>query len=80
MYVFPTKKNTIVLLVFIIPMLVAGVWTVFEAFYLNKLIQNHKFAHRHSEIDDIKGDVGEWGLDESSVGSLQSSVSVFRLE
>ncbi|MGV8814866.1 MAG: hypothetical protein ACOH2D_13645 [Gelidibacter sp.] len=59
MYAFPTKKSTLVLLVFIIPMLVAGAWTVFEAFYLNKLIQNHKFANRHSEIDDIKGDVGE---------------------
>lgn len=58
MYNFPTKKNTFVLLVFIIPMFIAGGWTVLEAFYLNKLIQIHKFAHRHSEIDDIKG--GDW--------------------
>ena len=58
-YAFPTKKSTLVLLVFIIPMLTAGMWTIFEAFYLNKLIQIHKFAHRHAEINDIKGDVGD---------------------
>lgn len=55
MYSFPTKKSTLILLVFILPIFIAGGWTVFEAFYLNKLIQIHKFARRHSEIDDIKG-------------------------
>lgn len=58
-YKFPTEKNTMVLLVVIIPMFIAGAWTVFEAIYLNKLIGIHKYAHRHSEIDDIMGDVGE---------------------
>lgn len=59
MYNFPIKETSLVLLIFIIPFLIAGVWTVLEAFYLNKLIQIHKFAHRHSEIDDIKGNTGE---------------------
>ena len=55
MYSFPTIKNPFVFLLFIVPMFIAGGWTVFEAFYLSKLIQIHKFAHRHREIDDIKG-------------------------
>ena len=55
MYRLPTEYNSLILLVFILPMFIAGAWTVFEAFYLNKLVQIHKFAHRHSEIDDIKG-------------------------
>lgn len=59
MYTFQTNKNTFVLLVFVIPIFIAGGWVVIEAFYLNKMIRIHKFVHRHSEIDDIKGDVGE---------------------
>ncbi len=59
MYNFQSKKSAMVFLLFILPMFIAGGWIVFEAFYLHKLIQIHKFAHRHSEIDDIKGDVGE---------------------
>ena len=59
MYTFPTRKAAFILLVFIIPIFIAGGWTVLEAVYLNKLIRIHKFAHRHSEINDIKGNVGE---------------------
>lgn len=59
MYNFPTKKSTFILLMFVIPIFIVGGWVVFEAFYLNKLIRIHKFAHRHSEIDDIKGDDSE---------------------
>lgn len=56
-YTIPIHQNTGVLLVYLIPLLIAGVWTVLEAFYLHKLIQIHKFAHRSSEIDDIKGNI-----------------------
>jgi len=59
MYTFPTEKSTIVFLVAIIPMFIAGAWMVFEAFYLHKLISIHKYAHRHSEIEDIKGNITE---------------------
>ncbi|HUH28360.1 hypothetical protein [Gelidibacter sp.] len=59
MYAFPTKKSSLILLIVILPMFTAGAWTVFEAFYLNKLISIHKYAHRHSEIEDIKGDASE---------------------
>lgn len=55
LYTLPTEFNSLILLVFVLPMFMAGAWTVFEAFYLNKLVRLHKFAHRHSEIDDIKG-------------------------
>ncbi|MBO3100110.1 hypothetical protein [Gelidibacter pelagius] len=58
-YKFPAEKNTMVLLVVIIPMFIAGAWTVFEAIYLNKLIGIHKYAHRHSEIEDIRGNISE---------------------
>lgn len=59
MYQFPSKENTFVLVAISLPMLIAGSWTVFEAFYLHKLIQIHKYANRHSEIDDIKGGTEE---------------------
>ncbi|MBA6154056.1 hypothetical protein [Gelidibacter maritimus] len=59
MYTFSADKNINVLLMVAIPMFVAGAWTVFEAIYLNKLIGIHKYAHRHSEIEDIKGNVTE---------------------
>lgn len=59
MYKFPAKKSLFIVLFLIIPMFIAGAWTIFEAFYLNRAIQIHKFAHRHSEIEDIKGDVTE---------------------
>lgn len=58
-YTFPTKKGPLILLIVILPMFIAGAWTVFEAFYLNKLIRIHKYAHRHSEIEDIKGNATE---------------------
>ncbi len=51
----PMREYTI-MLAFIIPLFIAGVWTLLEAFYLNRLIQIHKFAHRHLEIEEIKGD------------------------
>lgn len=56
MYQLERSEESAMLLVFIIPLLITGMWTVVEAFYLSKLIQIHKFAHRHSEIEDIKGD------------------------
>ena len=62
MYSLPTTNDKTIILVFIIPFFIVGCWTVLEAFYLNKLIQIHKFAHRHSEINDIKGNVGESDL------------------
>lgn len=59
MYLFPAKKSVLILLVVVLPMFTAGLWTVFEAFYLHKLIRIHEYVHRHSEIEDIKGDAGE---------------------
>lgn len=59
MYAFPTKKRTLILLLVILPMFLAGVWTIVEAVYLHKLIRLHKHAHRHSEIEDIKGNITE---------------------
>ncbi|MBJ7880221.1 hypothetical protein [Gelidibacter salicanalis] len=56
MYQLGRGDDYAMLLYFIIPLFIIGVWTVGEAFYLNKLIQIHKFAHRHSEIEDIKGE------------------------
>lgn len=58
MYTFPNNGNMFALLVFVIPIFIAGSWIVFEAFYLNKLIQINKYVHRHSEIDDIRGNDG----------------------
>ncbi|OBX26215.1 hypothetical protein LX77_02404 [Gelidibacter algens] len=57
MYILPVRQNAFRLLLYIIPLFIAGLWTVFEAFYLHNLIQIHKFAHRHAEIDDIKGNI-----------------------
>ena len=51
-----TWREYAVILVFIIPLFITGIWTLMEAYYLNKLIQVHDFANRHSEIEDIKGD------------------------
>ncbi|TDU43944.1 hypothetical protein BXY82_1366 [Gelidibacter sediminis] len=51
-----TWKEYAVVLVFVIPLLIMGIWTLLEAYYLNRLIHVHNFANRHSEIDDIKGD------------------------
>ncbi|WP_299398285.1 hypothetical protein [uncultured Gelidibacter sp.] len=45
-----------IILAFIIPLFITGIWTLLEAFYLNKMIQIHKFANRHAEIEEIKGD------------------------
>lgn len=59
MYTVPTNKDSIVLLIVILPMFTAGAWTLFEAFYLHKLISVHKYVHRHSEIEDIKGNITE---------------------
>lgn len=59
MYAFPTKKSTLILLIVILPMFIAGAWTIFEAFYLKKLISIHTYAHRHSEIENIKGNATE---------------------
>lgn len=59
LYVFPTKKSPLIFLMVVLPMFIAGAWTVSEAFYLHKLIRIHKHAHRHAEIEDIKGNMGE---------------------
>jgi hypothetical protein len=56
-YTFPVTQHAFKLLFYVIPLFIAGLWTVFEAFYLYRLIQIHKFAHRNAEIDDIKGDL-----------------------
>ena len=58
-YLSTTKEDFLLMILINLPMFVIGAWIVFEAFYLNKLIQIHRYAHRHSEIDDIMGDVGE---------------------
>lgn len=55
MYKFPSHQKTFAMVAISLPMLIAGSWIVFEAFYLHKMIQIHKFAHRHSEIDEING-------------------------
>lgn len=47
--------NALNLQVVILPMFIAEIWPLFEAFYLNKLIHIHRFGHRHLEIDDIRG-------------------------
>ncbi|MCK0115194.1 hypothetical protein [Gelidibacter sp. F63206] len=59
MYIFREEKNWFMMLIAIIPMLIAGIWTVFEAFYLNRLIRIHKYVHRHSDIENIKGNITE---------------------
>lgn len=59
MYTFRTEKNWFMMLISIIPMFIVGIWTVFDALYLNKLIGIHKYEHRHSEIEDIKGNISE---------------------
>lgn len=48
-----------VLLIFIIPMLLTGLWTIIEAVYLYKLIQIHKFSNRQAEIENIRGNSQE---------------------
>lgn len=48
-----------VLLLFIIPMILVGLWTVIEAVYLHKLVKIHEFSNRDSEIQEIKGRTGE---------------------
>lgn len=48
-----------ILLLFIIPMIFIGLWTVIEAVYLYKMVKIHKFSNRHVEIDEISGGNGE---------------------
>lgn len=54
-YLVQSRHPLQVLLLFVIPMLLMGLWTVIEAIYLHKLIQIHKFSNRQAEIEDIKG-------------------------
>ncbi|MEZ4855780.1 MAG: hypothetical protein R2812_04790 [Gelidibacter sp.] len=43
-----------VLLVFL-PLIIFGLWTVADAFYLKHLMNRHQNTYRYSEIEDIKG-------------------------